>query len=147
MTDDKLKDLKARLWKTADQLRSGSGLKPTKYSPPILGLIFLRFANSKYAQFEKAINEEFNNKKGTRAEQPVEKIAIRQCGFYLPDCARYDKILNTSDQEDLAAVIKEAMTEMEKFNPELEGVLPKDVYYDIASSEDPSLNLRCARSI
>lgn len=146
MTDDKLKDLKARLWKTADQLRSGSGLKPTKYSPPILGLIFLRFANSKYAQFEKAINEEFNNKKGTRAEQPVEKIAIRQCGFYLPDCARYDKILNTSDQEDLAAVIKEAMTEMEKFNPELEGVLPKDVYYDIASSEDPLLLKKVVRN-
>ena len=146
MTDDKLKDLKARLWKTADQLRSGSGLKPTKYSPPILGLIFLRFANSKYAQFEKAINEEFNNKKGTRAEQPVEKIAIRQCGFYLPDCARYDKILNTADQEDLAAVIKKAMTEMEKFNPELEGVLPKDVYYDIASSEDPLLLKKVVRN-
>ena len=146
MTDDKLKDLKARLWKTADQLRSGSGLKPTKYSPPILGLIFLRFANSKYKKKKKAINEEFNNKKGTRAEQPVEKIAIRQCGFYLPDCARYDKILNTSDQEDLAAVIKEAMTEMEKFNPELEGVLPKDVYYDIASSEDPLLLKKVVRN-
>lgn len=146
MTNEELKDLKARLWKTADQLRSGSGLKPTKYSPPILGLIFLRFANSKYAKAEEKITAEYNSRKGTRAELPIEQIAIGICGFYLPECARYDVILNTPDQEDLAGIIKKAMEEIEKYNPTLEGVLPKDVYYDISSSEDPQLLKKVVRN-
>ena len=146
MTNEELKDLKDRLWKTADQLRSGSGLKPTKYSPPILGVIFLRFANSKYAKAEEKITAEYNNRKGTRAELPIEQIAIGICGFYLPECARYDVILNTPDQEDLAGIIKKAMEEIEKYNPTLEGVLPKDVYYDISSSEDPQLLKKVVRN-
>ena len=93
MTNEELKDLKARLWKTADQLRSGSGLKPTKYSPPILGVIFLRFANSKYANAEERIATEYHRRLGTRAELSIDKIAIGICGFYLPECAKYDVIL------------------------------------------------------
>ena len=146
MTNEELKDLKARLWKTADQLRSGSGLKPTKYSPPILGVIFLRFANSKYANAEERIATEYHRRLGTRAELSIDKIAIGICGFYLPECAKYDVILNTSVQEDLAGGIKKAMEEIEKYNPTLEGVLPKDVYYDIASSEDPQLLKKVVRN-
>jgi len=44
MTNKQLKNLKDRLWESADQLRANSGLKPTEYVTPILGLIFLRFA-------------------------------------------------------------------------------------------------------
>jgi len=51
MTNKQIKDLKDRLWKGADQLRANSGLKSTEYATPILGLIFLRFAESKYKKF------------------------------------------------------------------------------------------------
>ena len=52
MTNKQLKELKDRLWEGADQLRANSGLKSTEYATPILGLIFLRFAESKYTQYE-----------------------------------------------------------------------------------------------
>jgi len=48
MTNNQLKNLKDRLWEGADQLRANSGLKSTEYATPILGLIFLLFAQSKY---------------------------------------------------------------------------------------------------
>ena len=49
MTNKQLKNLKDTLWTTADQLRANSGLKSTEYAEPILGLIFLRFADVKYS--------------------------------------------------------------------------------------------------
>ena len=139
MTSEELKNLKARLWQTADQLRAGSGLKSTQYSAPILGLIFLRFADSKYSKYENEIIEEYNKTKGSRAEKQIHEIATIKCGFYLPDNARYDKLLNLPEEENLALKIKEAMIEIEKYSPDLAGVLPKDEYYTINSSEDKSL--------
>ncbi|MEH7275927.1 class I SAM-dependent DNA methyltransferase [Neobacillus vireti] len=139
MTNEEIKKLKARLWQTADQLRAGSGLKSTQYSAPILGLIFLRFADSKYSKYENEINEEYIKFKGTRSEKEIHEIATIKCGFYLPDNARFDKILNLPEEENLALKIKEAMIEIEKYSPDLEGVLPKDEYYTINSSEDKTL--------
>jgi len=139
MTSEELKNLKARLWQTADQLRAGSGLKSSQYSAPILGLIFLRFAESKYSKFEQEIIEEFNRTKGTRSEKQIHEIATIKCGFYLPDNARYGRLLNLPEEENLALKIKEAMIEIEKYSPDLAGVLPKDEYYAINSSEDKSL--------
>jgi len=42
--------LEKRLWDAADQFRANSGLKAQEYSGPILGLIFLRFAEVRFAQ-------------------------------------------------------------------------------------------------
>lgn len=139
MTDDELKALKDRLWQTADQLRSGSGLKSVQYAAPILGLIFLRFADNKYSKYEAEIIEEYNKNKGTRAESQLHEIATAKCGFYLPNNARYNYLLNLPEEEDLAIKIKEAMLEIEKYSPDLTDVLPKDEYFTINSSEDKTL--------
>ena len=100
MTNKQLKNLKDTLWTTADQLRANSGLKSTEYAEPILGLIFLRFADAKYSKFEPEIKAEFNSTKGTRMERPIHEIAIEKCGFYLPEEARYDWLLNLPESED-----------------------------------------------
>lgn len=139
MTNEELKDLKTRLWQTADQLRAGSGLKSSQYSAPILGLIFLRFADSKYSKYENEILEEYIKSKGTRAEKQIHEIATVKCGFYLPENARYERLLTLPEEENLALKIKEAMIEIEQYSPELSGALPKDEYYAIGSSEDKSL--------
>lgn len=139
MTNEELKNLKDRLWQTADQLRSGSGLKSSQYSAPILGLIFLRFADSKYSKYEAEILAEYNKTKGSRTENQLHEIATVKCGFFLPDNARYEYLLNLPEEVDLALKIKEAMIEIEKYSPDLLGVLPKDEYYTISSSEDKSL--------
>jgi len=137
MTNKQLKNLKTRLWQGADQLRANSGLKSTEYATPILGLIFLRFAQSKYSQYEADINTEYEKTKGTRAERPVHEIAIEKCGFYLPNEAKFDYLLNLPESENLAEKTKTAMEEIEKYTAELADTLPKDVYYSINSEDDP----------
>ena len=137
MTNKQLKELKDTLWATADQLRANSGLKSTEYAEPILGLIFLRFAEVKYSKFEAAINAEYEKNKGTRMERPKHEIAIEKCGFYLPDEAKYDYLLNLPESEDLAGKVKAAMEMLEQYTAELAETLPKDVYYSVNSEDDP----------
>ncbi|MDR2590847.1 MAG: type I restriction-modification system subunit M [Oscillospiraceae bacterium] len=137
MTNKQLKNLKDRLWQGADQLRANSGLKSTEYATPILGLIFLRFAEGKYSQYESAINAEHNKIKGSRAERAINEIAIEKCGFYLPPEAKFDFLLNLPESENLAEKTKTAMEEIEKYNTDLEDTLPKDVYYSVNSEDDP----------
>ena len=137
MTNKQLKNLKDRLWQGADQLRANSGLKSTEYATPILGLIFLRFAQSKYSQYEAEINAEYNKHKGTRAERPIHEIATQKCGYYLPDEARFDYLLNLPESVDLAEKTKTAMEEIEKYTDELADTLPKDIYYSVNGGDDP----------
>lgn len=139
MNNEQIKDLKAKLWESADQLRANSGLKSSEYATPILGLIFLRFAESKYKQFENDINEEYQKYKGTRIERDIHEIAIEKCGFYLPEEAKYDYLLNLPESENLAQKIKDAMIAVEKYTVELEDTLPKDEYYSINGSDDKTV--------
>src|SRR3954470_5514866 len=87
MTKDQLKQLERELWNAADNLRANSDLKSSEYSTPVLGLIFLKFADNNYRRHEAEIVAEFQLK-GTRREKPISEIAIEKCGFYLPDHAR-----------------------------------------------------------
>lgn len=135
MTRDQLKQLEDQLWSAADNLRANSDLKASEYSIPVLGLIFLKFADNKFRQHEAAIQAEFKKKKGTRVEKSIAEIAIEKCGFYLPPHARYDYLLNLPDSADIAKAIKEAMKAIEAYKPELEGVLPKDEYFRL--TRDP----------
>ena len=137
MTNKQLKNLKDTLWTTADQLRANSGLKSTEYAEPILGLIFLRFADVKYSKYEDEIKAEFDSIKGTRMERPIYEIAIEKCGFYLPGEARYDWLLNLPESENLAQMVKVAMEDIEKYTSELTDTLPKDIYYSVNSEDDP----------
>ncbi len=139
MTNEQFKKLKADLWASADQLRANSGLKSTEYATPILGLIFLRFAESKYSQIEAEINAEYDRHKGTRMEREIHEIAIEKCGFYLPAEAKYNYLLNLPESDNLAQKVKEAMVAVEKFTTELENTLPKDEYYSVNGTEDKTV--------
>ncbi len=55
MHAQELKQLEDDLWRSPDTLRANSDLKSTEHSTPVLGLIFLKFADNKYRQSEKAI--------------------------------------------------------------------------------------------
>lgn len=128
MNKDQLKKLEADLWSAADKLRANSDLKASEYSTPVLGLIFLKFADNNYRRHEAEIIAEYQEFKGSRREKPVSEIAIEKCGFYLPDHARYDYLLNLPEEKDIAKALKNAMKLIEEYKPELEGVLPKDEY-------------------
>ena len=60
MTDQELKKLKDNLWHSADMLRASAHLSANKYGQPILGLIFLRYADILFKQHKAEIDEEFN---------------------------------------------------------------------------------------
>jgi type I restriction enzyme M protein len=135
MNTEQLKRLEKDLWSAADNLRANSDLKSTEYATPVLGLIFLKFADNNYARAEQAIYSEFTRLKGTRREKPIEEIAIEKCGFYLPPHARYDYLLNLPEKEDVAKKIKQAMQDIETYKPELDGVLPKDEYVPLTRTD------------
>lgn len=92
MNKDQLKQLEANLWRAADSLRANSDLNASEYAAPVLGLIFLKFADNKYRQFEAAILAEYHKRQGNRYEKKLSDIAIEQCGIYLSDHARYSQL-------------------------------------------------------
>lgn len=128
MNRDQLKKLEIDLWSAADKLRANSDLKASEYSTPVLGLIFLKFADNKYRQHQAAIEQEFKKLQGTRRERSEEEIAIEKCGFYLKPLARYDYLLNLPDKENIAKAIRRAMASIESTRSELMGVLPQEEY-------------------
>lgn len=145
MTDNDLKKLKADLWHSADILRSGAHIAANKYGQPILGLIFLRYADILFKQHKKEIDEEYKSKKGTRAERSYEEICKEKCGFYLPECAYFDFINDSPDTAQKATLVKDAMTAIEEHNPKLKGVFPKEVYGYLVPEEEPELLSRVVR--
>lgn len=139
MTDKELKQLKDTLWHSADVLRAGAHLAANKYGQPILGLIFLRYADILFKQHKDEIETEYEKYKGGRMEKSLKEIAIEKCGFYLPECAYYDVINDAPDDANKATIVKNAMEAIEDENPKMAGVLPKEVYAQLVPEEEPEL--------
>ena len=145
MTDTELKNLKDNLWHSADILRASAHLAANKYGQPILGLIFLRYADVLYKQHKAEIDAEYNQYKGTRMERDYKDVAIEKCGFFLPECAYFDTINDAPDNAEKALLVKQAMEVIEHENPRMEGVLPKEVYGQLVPEEEPELLSRIVR--
>lgn len=139
MTDAELKQLKDNLWHSADVLRAGAHLAANKYGQPILGLIFLRYADILFKQHKDEIEAEYNKFKGGRMEKSIKEIAIEKCGFFLPECAYCDYINDAPDDANKATIVKKAMEAIEDENPKMLGVLPKEVYAQLVPEEEPEL--------
>ena len=116
--------LEKRLWDAADQFRANSGLKAQEYSGPILGLIFLRFAEVRFAiQRSKLEGAGASSRRGSRLEEPAAYHA--EGILYLSPPARFDYLLTLPEFDNIGAKVNDAMREIEKHNPQLAGVLPK----------------------
>jgi type I restriction enzyme M protein len=116
--------LEKRLWDAADQFRANSGLKAQEYSGPILGLIFLRFAEVRFAaQRAKLEKAGSSSRRGSRVDQPDAYHADNI--LYLVPEARFEFLLTLPEAADIGAKVNAAMRDVEKHNPKLAGVLPK----------------------
>jgi len=135
MNKEELKQLEDDLWAAANNLRANSDLKSSEYSTPVMGLIFLKFADNNYCKHEKEILKEYTKHKGKRTEKKLSDIAIEKCGFYLPDQARYDYLLKLPEEKDVAKAIKKAMEAIEGYKKELQGVLPKEKYFQLTRTD------------
>ncbi|MBI6974577.1 MULTISPECIES: class I SAM-dependent DNA methyltransferase [Pseudomonas] len=116
--------LEKRLWDAADQFRANSGLKAQEYSGPILGLIFLRFAEVRFALLRTKLDAEgASTRRGSRVDVPEAYHA--ESTLYLSEEARFDHLLTLPEASDIGGAVNTAMREIEKHNPKLAGVLPK----------------------
>ncbi|MEQ9099972.1 MAG: N-6 DNA methylase [Imperialibacter sp.] len=132
MTNEQLKELEDKLWDSANSLRAYGGIKAADYAVPVLGLIFLKFADNKYSDYEPQILDEYVKGKGSRMERSIEEIALAACGFYLPEHARFKHLLNLPGKVSMAKALDEAMSDIEKYqDAKFQGVLPTAAYYEI----------------
>ena len=112
------------LWDAANQLWAGAGLKQSEYSEPVLGLIFLRFAEVRFsAQRAKLEQTSSSSRRGSRLDEPA---AYHADGIlYLPAASRFDHLLNLPEGTNIGQTVNDAMRAIERDNPHMAGVLPK----------------------
>jgi type I restriction enzyme M protein len=123
-TDQDGASLEQRLWEAADQFRANSGLKAQEYSGPILGLIFLRFAEVRFtAQRTNLSKADASPRRGSRVDEAAAYHA--EGVLYLAPETRFEYLLTLPEAADIGAKLNAAMREIEKHNPQLAGVLPK----------------------
>ena len=96
-----LKDLEDRLWDAADQLRANSHLKSSEYSIPVLGLIFLRFADVKFAHADEQLKAKFANKRRGITRDDYQELSV----VYLPEKARWNHLLHLPEGVDIGKAL------------------------------------------
>ena len=146
MDNQAIKKLEADLWESADLLRQGSKLTSQQYCMPVLGLLFLRYAYSRFKRVEAEILKDRPARNGRVL--PVEAYDIAEkSALFLPPQAQYSWLVNlpdnipaahiTTDQgqplNSLGEVVNHAMELVEAQSSQLTGVLPRD--YTIFSDE------------
>jgi type I restriction enzyme M protein len=113
-------DIADRLWETADELRANSHLKAGDYSIPVLGLIFLKFADSRFAQAEAELTG------SSTGRRQIGKANYQAKGvLFLPTESRFANLLQLKEGDNLGKGINDAMAAIEQENPGLKGVLPR----------------------
>jgi type I restriction enzyme M protein len=104
-------------------LRANSKLKSSEYSVPVLGLIFLRYADHKFTIAKEVIEKKF---KESGSRRIISKADYQAKGvLYLPEKARFSTLLNLPEGENIGKFINDAMREIEAENEDLKDVLPK----------------------
>ncbi len=125
MSNNNRKQLHERLWSAAIQLRANSSLKLNEMSEPILGLIFLKFADVRFKQAQREIETDRKNASGRQA--PVTPDHYKSKGvLFLPEISIYSYLMSLPESKNIGKAINDAMKEIEAKNTDLSGVLPQD---------------------
>lgn len=133
-----IRKLESELWESADLLRAGSKLTSNQYCMPVLGLIFLRYAYSRYKMVEAEILKGRPSRGGRVMPVEASDFAAKSA-LYLPEEAQYDYLLNLPEDisaaglvnkdghnmNSLGEVVNNAMQLIEGQSEQLVGVLPK----------------------
>ncbi len=120
-----IRKLEKELWDAADLLRVDSKVTSQEYCMPVLGLIFLRYAYSRFLFVETEILKNRPSRNGRVL--PVEADDFKtKSAIFLPEEARYDYLLNLPDNTDMGGAINHAMELIEEQFTQLKGILPKN---------------------
>jgi type I restriction enzyme M protein len=126
---EKVKQLEEKLWKAASHLWAHGSLKPTEYTFPILGIIFLKFADTK----QKKIEQEYE-KSDMKDILSIDEFVKSAWWVYLSENARYDYLLSLPESENIGEKLNQAMEEIEKYNEKLVWIMPKN--YESLTNEN-----------
>ena len=129
----KIEALEKRLWSAADSLRANTGLTAQEYSRPILGLIFLKYAEFRFTQATARIeanNATSNTSSRRRGSVLSNKESIKskiqaQGAMYVPDAALYANLLALPEGENIGLHVNNAMKALEADNEAIKDALPK----------------------
>ena len=120
-----IRKLESELWEAADLLRADSKVTSQEYCMPVLGLIFLRYAYSRFKFVEADIPKDRPVRNGRVL--PVEAADFKtKSAIFLPEEARYSYLLNLPDNAKVGEAINHAMELIEEQSTQLKGILPKN---------------------
>ncbi len=127
-----IRKLEADLWESADLLRAGSKLTSSQYCMPVLALLFIRYAYSRFKMVEAELMKNRPSRGGR--VMPVEPSDFAaKSALYLPREAQFDYLVNLSDDQPLGEAVNRAMALIEEQSEQLTGILPKS--YTMFSDE------------
>lgn len=127
MTPTNRKQLHERLWAAAEQLRANSGLKLNEIAEPILGLIFLKFADVRFRKVHSHFVSEKKAAYPATRVRPISPDDFKSKGvLFLPEHATYSYLMSLPGSENIGKAINDAMKEIEAKNTDLAGVLPQE---------------------
>lgn len=115
-----LAKVRSTLWAAADELRANSKLTPGQYRDPVLGLVFLAYAENRFEQVRDQVEATAS------ARNPATPADFKAKGvLYLPEASRLSGLVDLPESEDIGAAVDHAITEIENTNAELKDILPR----------------------
>lgn len=115
-----LAKVRATLWAAADELRANSKLTPVQYRDPVLGLVFLAYAENRF----EAIREDVESRASARNPATVADYKAKSV-LYVPDESRLSYLVGLPEGDDIGKAVDEAIKAIEATNPELRDILPR----------------------
>ena len=121
-----VQQLENELWEAADQLRANSKLTAAEYSMPVLGLIFLRHADNRFKAYLPDIEADIPPQVPAAQREALIKLGFQgKAAIYLPEAARFDRIVSLPQGAKVGEIIDAAMDAVEAEYPVLSGALPR----------------------
>ena len=125
-----ISEVERRLWSTADTLRANSNFSSNEYFLPVMGLIFLRHAYSRYLKVKTQVEATLPTRGGKTRPLTKEDFAQKGAIFLQPE-AQFDNLVDLPDSADRAKAIIDAMDAIEADYEGLAGALPKSEYQEL----------------
>ena len=119
----KIEELEKRLWSAADSLRANTGLTAQEYSRPILGLIFLKYAEYRFTQAKSNIEQQASSRR--RGSGDIKSQVQAEGAMYVPDEALFTQLLAIPEGENIGVKVNDAMKALEAENEAIKDALPK----------------------
>lgn len=122
--------IEKRLWSAADTLRANSNFAANEFFMPVMGLIFLRHAYSRYLAVKDEVVKSLPSRGGKTREPTKEDFSAKGAVFLRPE-AQFDYLVSLPDSANRAEAIISAMESIEADYESLKGVLPKEEYNEL----------------